>query len=152
MLLVLFVSHTLTESYFCSPPYPALCPGLSSSLVVQLPLLRGCLFPFPQSWESINPEPLPASGLMNSLCLVCPELIAHKLQPVGTQGLFVPARITCPPRSLRPRPAVPEGHPADMHCQSDPCAMAWVGWGRWLQGESWNRELRHCWSLLGQAH
>lgn len=36
------------------------------------------------------------SVLMNWLCLLCPHLIAHKLPAVGTQGLFVPARITCP--------------------------------------------------------
>lgn len=89
---------------------------------------------------------------MNSLCLVWPELIAHKLRPVGTQGLFVAARITCPPRSQWPGPAVPKGDPADTHCHSDPWALPGLGWGRWLQGQSWDTEQRHCWSLLGQAH
>lgn len=125
--LTLFVSHTPAVILFLLPSLPCF---VSRALFISgcaAPAAQGLRFPFPRSQEPANPEPLPASTLMNLLCLVCPELIAHKLRPVGTQGLFVPARITCPPRSLRPRPAVPEGHPAGMHCQRDPCGQGGMG-------------------------
>lgn len=127
---MLLVPDTICQPYPCCNPIFAPLPTLlcvQGSLHLRLcsSCCSGAQVPFPS--EPVNPEPLPASTLMNLLCLVCPELIAHKLRPVGTQGLFVPARITCPPRSLRPRPAVPEGHLAGMQCQCDPCGQGGMG-------------------------